>query len=82
MSKENGGQAFPYYENAHGVTNGAEGMTLRDYFAAKADIPWTVAADIVYRQNGNANGTIGQIIQKRTQLQFQHADEMLLERAK
>lgn len=40
MSKDNGGQAFPrpagdYNGSRHG--NGAqEGMTLRDYFAAKA----------------------------------------------
>ena len=33
MSKNDGGQAFPHGDIVHG---GGTGMTLRDYFAAKA----------------------------------------------
>ena len=39
MSKDTSGPAFPtpHYTNANGETQwGADGMTLRDYFAAKA----------------------------------------------
>lgn len=37
MSKETGGPAFPAaYTGNHGLPYRAEGMTLRDYFAAKA----------------------------------------------
>lgn len=87
MSAQNGGgSAFPvvgmnsrHGQQFIGVFDG--GMTLRDYFAAKADIPWEVAADVVYRQNGNANGTLTQIMRKRSQLRFEQADEMLAERA-
>lgn len=35
MNKETGGPAFPYTE-ANGCNNGGPGITIRDYFAAKA----------------------------------------------
>lgn len=35
MSKNNGGSAFPLPHGSE-TTSGSEGMTLRDYFAAKA----------------------------------------------
>ena len=47
MIKETGGAAFPLPHSAETIA-GAEGMTLRDYFAAKA-----MQADI-----SNATGTI------------------------
>lgn len=95
MNAHNGGPAFPvdtrstgseesgdYGHQTGNITWQFPGMTLRDYFAAKADIPWEVAAEVVYRQNGNANGTLTQIMRKRSQLCFEQADEMLVERAK
>ncbi len=40
MSKETGGPAFPYsgihYEGDRGIIVDSHGMTIRDYFAAKA----------------------------------------------
>lgn len=40
MSKETGGPAFPYeHKFGDGTANRDEGMTLRDYFAAKAPLP-------------------------------------------
>lgn len=49
MSKENGGPAFPredYAANGGGGGLGQEGMTLRDYFAAKAiPIAWKAFED-------------------------------------
>lgn len=37
MSKDTGGPAFPYeFKYGDGTAKRAEGMTLRDYFAAKA----------------------------------------------
>lgn len=89
MSAQNdGGLAFPELDSSwidrDGVTRYASdgGISVRDYFAVKADIPWEVAADLVYRQNGNANGTIPQILAKRAELRFGQADAMLAERAK
>jgi hypothetical protein len=39
-----GGPAFPTLEE-HGFNSGAPGMTLRDYFAAKAMQAWLVGVD-------------------------------------
>ena len=40
MTENTGGPVFPvgdgYHQNAHGTTSETLGMTLRDYFAAKA----------------------------------------------
>lgn len=36
MSKDNGGPAFPCERECGPTLDSAEGMTLRDYFAAKA----------------------------------------------
>lgn len=76
-NKETGGPAFPVTRDAEAQNDAWGGMTLREYFAAKADIPWEVAAEMVYRQNGNANGTTAQILAKRSQLRFEQADSML-----
>lgn len=48
MSKNNGGQAFPVAGSEHNYP--IEGMTMRDYFAAKA------MASIVRRWDGHGFG--------------------------
>ena len=76
MSAATEGPAFPVGDAANWQFHG---MSLRAYFAAAADIPWEVAADIVYRQNGNQNGTVQQIMAKRVDLAAQQADMMVKE---
>ena len=49
MNKETGGPAFPrVVEQPNGYMKAVEGMTLRDYFAAKAMQGWlsTYGADV------------------------------------
>ena len=83
MNRDNGGPAFArpvsLREDGLMVENGSEGMTLRDYFAAKA-LPAAMTAiwrDIGYKpQDGLSD------IQQHARLAYQMADAMILERAK
>lgn len=75
MIKNTGGPAFPFYENSYGVTTGNEGMTLRDYFAAKA-----LAALIVVLKDDRKRGAAGVPILAK--YAYEYADAMLSERAK
>lgn len=71
MSKNTGGPAFPVpeYECAPGITVGAqEGMSLRDYFAAKA-------------LQGLLSGR-NYITEMNVQLAYEYVDAMLKEREK
>ncbi len=77
MSKNDGGQAFPHGDMVHG---GCTGMTLRDYFAAKALAGWWSSSD-----------TMCALPKDKTLVEFQTeacakfyewADAMLAERAK
>ena len=73
MSKDNGGPAFPFgqtdSESGQLVNGwGSEGMTLRDYFAAKALIGWRDCSSTTYEQDAQAA--------------YAMADAMLAERAK
>lgn len=80
MSKDTGGPAFPIVELCSGDTIGSfYGMTLRDYFAAKALV---VIADMAAKglhDIKRANGTAEQSIASDA---YALADAMLAERAK
>ncbi|MCA3152072.1 MAG: hypothetical protein ING77_12930 [Rhodocyclaceae bacterium] len=67
MSKDNGGPAFPFHH--FDLAEGEGGMTLRDYFAAKA-------------LQGFAAGPGGVNTEKYAQLAYRLADAMLAERSK
>lgn len=85
MSKDNGGPAFPLQTTVASGMGGTisltsehhrmqYGMTLRDYFAAKAT-----------EEDIRANMTFGEGYndpQDRAAARFRHADHMLKERAK
>ena len=47
MNKNTGGSAFPTLDFTHAgqIIPGSDGMTLRDYFAAKAMQSWLVGVD-------------------------------------
>ncbi len=73
MSKDNGGPAFPrVVEQPNGHMRAVEGMTLRDYFAAKA---MQAAATTVVGANGFT-------FEERARWAYQQADAMLAERSK
>jgi hypothetical protein len=75
MSKDRGGPAFPFgqtSEQSGQLVNGwgSEGMTLRDYFAAKA------------MQGALANPEVKETAGARSEWAYEIADAMLKERAK
>lgn len=81
LKKNDGGPAFPAESHFSDGTLNAfnEGMTLRDYFAAKAmttamSIPWV---DVGYKPSIGLNN-----MEHVARLSYQMADAMLAERAK
>jgi hypothetical protein len=60
-----------------------EGMTLRDYFAAKAPITWQDAIEYLDTYGGEVVGlwTRGQIMETLVLLQIEYADYMLKARS-
>ena len=81
MSKDNGGPAFPQQEarNANGdvYLYAAWGMTLRDYFAAKA-----MAAMAQGITSMDQHGIICNRPSDIAEIAYTYADAMLAERAK
>jgi small ligand-binding sensory domain FIST len=71
MSNRNGGPAFPRASNRPYGDHGYDGMTLRDYFAAKA-LQGMCAAD----------GEFSQVAARLAEWAYEYADAMLAERAK
>ena len=82
MSKKTGGSAFPLtVEESEHTTHFHTGMTLRDYFAAKADIPWDFVNKI-FREACNTDRrdpTLAELLDVRATLKYQEADAMLKE---
>lgn len=81
----NGGPAFPTGEE-HGFNNGEPGMTLRDYFAAKAPVT-TMDAMIACGFDSASIGTLNTESMRTTLkmlaiMRGAYADEMIAERAK
>lgn len=79
-----GGAAFPYCaEYGHPAACG--GMSLLDYFAAHADIPWDAAMETLRlrkKNTGNTAVTIEELMAYRAKLKYMEADMMLAEKAK
>lgn len=57
------------------------GMTIRDYFAAHADIPWSAVADSMEMKGFN-NPTYEQFLEYRAKIKYMEADAMLEARGK
>jgi len=53
--KDTGGPAFPFWCDSNGMAN-FQGMTLRDYFAAKAMQGWVASSPVISGEpmNGSA----------------------------
>lgn len=84
MSDNNGGPAFP---SANDVrigdygTSGHSGMTLRDYFAANADVTEYTPIDAFERSFGRSP-TIKELAEYIAQIRLVEADAMLAAREK
>lgn len=70
MSNNTGGPAFPFCGHVEGAYGQADGMTLRDYFAAKAMEALLSDHDVDYSPEHLA------------EMSYARADAMLKERAK
>lgn len=78
MDKNNGGPAFPRFV-PDGHYNGSideQGMTLRDYFAAKADVPWNAVFETLAAM-GEKSPTVDRLVEYRALIKYAEADAML-----
>ncbi len=99
MKTKDGGPAFPGVrgEYGHGEssrqvapdgsfiwTEHNQGMSLRDYFAAKADVPWNAALETLAIRHPSRCGkfTVGEVAAMRATIKYAEADAMLAEREK
>lgn len=73
-----GGAAFPCEGGTDSGLHPDAGMSLRDYFAANADIPWNAVIQTLAIQ-GYSSPTIEQIINYRAKVKYLEADAMIKE---
>jgi hypothetical protein len=86
MNDKTGGPAFPSPLDTAIMAglnprNGALGMTLRDYFAAKASEE-DIAQYMPCRSGLQGPAITERLAKSRQQARYMHADDMLSERAK
>lgn len=78
---DDGGSAFPFNENhsngSHYCSHG--GMSLRDWFAGQADVPWNAVIDTLGLKGENTP-TLYRIAQYRAELKYIEADAMIAAR--
>lgn len=79
-ARDDGGPAFPSLEE-HGLNNGCYGLTLRDYFAAKALQAMVASEFEMYAVEHKHPGGMG-VGERWAQQAYQMADAMLAERVK
>lgn len=61
----------------------ADGMTLRDYYAAKADVPWeAVRQTLILQGNKESEITVKMLVEYRAAVKYLEADAMLAARQK
>lgn len=74
-----GGLAFPYRETeASGQFQHHYGMSLRDWFASQADIPYDTVCEFMLQNGKSPNEiTIRDVLKFRAELKYAEADEML-----
>lgn len=86
---DNGGPAFPgskknYWhdglQNKENIDYQA-GMSLRDWYAGMADIPWNATLETL-KMKGEENVTAARVFEYRAELAFLQADAMIKAREK
>lgn len=84
MSNGTGGAAFPHEEQMDSFTSRiiqcSQGMTLRDYFAAKADIEVYAPVDSLYRKLGR-NPTVNELAELIADVRYIEASFMITRRS-
>lgn len=82
--KDDGGPAFARSAfQAQGMSqhSSQEGMSLRDYFAIHADVPWNATMETLALR-GNKTPTVREFVEYRAALKYEEADAMLAARKK
>ena len=83
-NKHDGGPAFPIPNatdmDGYVYAPEASGMSLRDYAAIHADIPWKLVTDIADREEYRLPA--GELLQIAAEMRYAYADAMLAEREK
>jgi hypothetical protein len=74
--KETGGYAFPFFNKWGEIMEANDGMTMRDYFAAKA------TQSVIAKYSSDAHEYGDEFPRRAAQASYQYADAMLKERAK
>jgi len=69
-------------EDCREVAYQQEGMSLLEYYAGQADIPWEEVANAFMQANGCKKATIEEIIKARAELRFDDAEAMVAEAEK
>jgi len=64
------------------VSEGARGMTLRDYFANSSDIPWNALIETIEIKSPELKGkvTVRMVLELRAEYKYLEADAMLKQR--
>lgn len=76
--QKDGGPAFPKagLDNWEKAKSVQIGMSLRDYFAAQADIPWEAVIEILANKD-NQRPTVSDVVNMRAAMKYLEADAML-----
>jgi hypothetical protein len=86
-SLKDGGPAFPVPDSHHAngqVQYGANGMTLRDWFASQAEIPWDAVLGTlsIKHPDREKKFTLEEVLKFRAEAKYSEADAMLAAREK
>jgi hypothetical protein len=76
--KPDGGPAFPLTRESSFNKN-YEGMTLRDWFAGQADVPWNAVLETL-ELRGEKNPTVQRMAEYRAEIKYVMADAMIAAR--
>ena len=82
MSGTDGGPAFPHEDSQTDVANGQRGMSLRDYFAAKAMMAFIANDSIARIMRAENKAAMSEALPILCRGSYEVADAMLKERAK
>jgi len=71
--------AFPRVVKLPNGIEQYEGLTKREWFAGRADMPWNAVMESLRINEGIENPTVDEMVRYRAQLAFRAADAMLKE---
>lgn len=76
---DDGGSAFPCEGGVDSGLYADPGMTLRDWFAGQADVPWNAVIETLALK-GNKTPTVDDVLRYRAEVKYIAADAMIAAR--